>query len=109
MATLEAQLAAIEAQLLGLGTDVGTLKAHLDMLIDVLSRAETGLWSTRLSLIVDRLGIKRERPTVGTLQLDLDELRNVMGRTIIVRLVSIPRAALPPRRDFLREAKRYLG
>lgn len=106
---LEAQLAAIEAQFVGLGTDAGTLKAHLDTLIDVLSRAEEELRSTRLSLIVDRLGVKRERHAAGTLQLDLEELRNAAGRTIIVRLVCMARTALAPRRDLLREAKRYLG
>lgn len=109
VAELEAKLKENEAQLLGLGTDGGTLKAHLDTLIDVLSQAEAGLWPTRVSLIVDRLGVKREQDAVGTLQLDLDELRNVTGRAAIVRLVSLSRAALSPRRDLLREAKRYLG
>ncbi|MGF1612854.1 MAG: hypothetical protein ACFCVA_02805 [Gammaproteobacteria bacterium] len=109
VAELEAQLAAIEAQLLGLSADGGTLKAHLDILVDVLGRAEEGLWATHVSLIVDRLGVKREQHAAGTLQLDLDELRNTTGRTAIVRLVRVARAALPPRRDLLREAKRYLG
>jgi hypothetical protein len=53
--------------------------------------------------------VKREWDAAGTLQLELDELRNVTGRTASLRLLSIPRDALPPRRDFLREAKRYLG
>lgn len=109
VAELEARLEAIEGRLLGLGADGGTLKAHLETLIDVLNRAEAGLWSTRVSLIVDRLGVKREQPAVGALELELDELCNVTGQTGIVRLVSLPRAAFPPRRDFVKEAKRYLG
>lgn len=108
-AELEAELEKIETQMLQRGTDVGTLKAHLDTLVDTLSRAKSGLWSTPLSLTMDRLGVKREPHAAGTLQLELEELHNVKGRAAIVRLLSIPHDALPPRRDFLREAKRYLG
>jgi hypothetical protein len=107
--TLESQIEEIEVQLGRLGADSGMLEAHLGTLIEVLSRPQENLWLTPISLIVDRMGIKREHADVGALELKLDELHNAAGRSAIIRLVSIARDVLPPRHDFLREAWRYLG
>lgn len=106
---LAMQMKRIEAQLHDLGTGPGLLHAHLDILVEVLERADRNLWSTSTALIVDRMGVKHERPKGGARQLDLDELHSANGRSEVMRLVSIAREELPPRRDLLQEARRYLG
>jgi hypothetical protein len=106
---VEAQIEEIEMQLRALGADAGTLKVHLDMLIEMLARAEEQLSSKRIALIVDRMGIKRERAADTAPELGLDELTSANGRSLIVSLVSIPGDELRPRRDLFAEAQRYLG
>lgn len=109
VAAIEAQLGEIAGQLRELGADAGTLRLHLDILIEVLGRAQEQLWSKRISLIVDRMGIKRKRATSTAAEIVLDELHSASGRTAIMLPVSIPPGELRPRSDIFAEAQRYLG
>ena len=77
VAEIEAQLAGIEEQLQGLGADGGVLRFHLDMLSEVLSRADRELWATPITLILDRMNIKQDR--LGTMPWRLG-LKNCTAR-----------------------------
>jgi hypothetical protein len=86
------QLEEIEKQLLEFGGDDRYLEKHLEILTGVLANAEHQLWSEPLSLIVDRMGIKRSTATADAPELPLMELHNAAGRRLVVRLVKIPPA-----------------
>lgn len=109
VAEIEAQLAGIEERLQGLGADAGVLQFHLDMLSEVLSRAEQQLWATPIILILDRMNIKRDQARDNALEIGLEELHSASGRTAILLPVVVPRSELRPRTDLLVEAQRYLA
>jgi hypothetical protein len=104
---LEQRIKDIDAQLSSLST--GLLQSHLDVLVDVLAKAEQNLRSEPLALCVDRQGVKRSQPSALAPPIALAVLHNAAGQSVIMRLVSIARSDLPPPPDFLREAQRYLG
>jgi hypothetical protein len=107
--TLQRQLEEIESQLQALGTGPGLLTAHLDIVVDTLSKAEQNFWLEHQPLIVDRMGIQQTQASSQAPQIELTLLRNAAGRRLVARLVGIARTDLPPRRDLLREAQRSLG
>ena len=90
VAGLEEGLGQIEAQLLELGGDDRILEVYLDIVIDVLGRPEEHIWSRKETLIVDRLGIRRNQVAFDAPELTLDELRNAEGRNLVVSLVALP-------------------
>jgi hypothetical protein len=104
---LQQRIREIDAQLGALGT--GLLESHLDILVDVLARAEENLRPERMSLCVDRQGVKQAHPSDMAPEITLTTLHNSTGRSVVVRLVRIERADLPPPPDFLGEARRFLG
>jgi hypothetical protein len=106
---LQQQLQEIESQLSALGAGSGLLQAHLDIVVDVLMRAEHNFWLARRPLIVDRMGVKQVQASALAPELSLSVLHNAAGRSFVARLVGIERATLPPQTDLLREAERYLG
>jgi hypothetical protein len=85
------------------------LKAHLDILVDVLAGAEQNLRGELSTLNVDRQGVKQSQTSTLASPITLTTLHNAEGRSIVVRLTSIARADLPAPPDFLREAQRFLG
>ena len=87
------QLEEIEGQLLEFGGDDRYIEKHLEILIDVLANAEKQLWAEPLTLIVDRMGIKRNSASDDAPELHLTELHNAAGQRMVVRLVMIPAAA----------------
>lgn len=90
------QLDQLEAQLEELGGDDNYIEKNLEILIEVLDHAEQQLWGEPLTLIVDRMGIKRSTVTDDAPELHLTELHNAAGRRIVIHMVSIPPAALNP-------------
>jgi hypothetical protein len=90
VAGLEEGLGQIEAQLLELGGDDRILEVYLDIVIDVLGRPEEHLWSRKETLIVDRLGIRRNQVAFDAPELTLDELWNAEGRSLVMSLVALP-------------------
>jgi len=103
---VERRLAEIDGQLAALGS--GQLQAHLDILIDTLTRAEDHFRSERSTLCIDRQGIQQSQPGPMAPEIDLTVLRNAVGQSLVVRLVSIERHDLPPPPDLLREGQRFL-
>jgi hypothetical protein len=105
-AVVEQRIAEIDGQLALLGS--GQLQAHLDILIDTLSRAQEHFRSERSTLCIDRQGIQQSQPGPMAPEIGLSVLRNAVGQSMVVRLVSIERSDLPPPPDLLREGQRYL-
>jgi hypothetical protein len=108
-ATVQKSLEEIESQLNVLGAGTGLLAAHLDIVVDVLTRAEHHFSSTRTTLIVDRLGVKQTQASEQAPEIGLTVLHNAAGQRLVARLVGIASTALPLPRDWLREAQRYIG
>jgi hypothetical protein len=106
-AALEAKLAQIERELEATGTGAATLPRHLDILVETLDKAQEQLFAQRLSILMDRLGIRQDAPGGTTVQLDLVEVRNANGRAVVVLPIAIPRDAIA-KRDVFAEAKRLL-
>lgn len=104
---LEQRIKAIDAQLSTLST--GLLQTHLDVLVDVLSKAEQNLHGESSTLCIDRQGVKQAQSSGLATPITLSTLHNSAGRSLVMRMTSIARADLPPPPDFLREAQRYLG
>lgn len=107
-AALEEKLAAIERDLEAAGTGAATLPRHLDLLVDTLGNAREQVFAQPLAIRMDRLGIRQDEPGGTTVDLSLVELRNALGRAIVVLPVTIPRAAIA-KRDAIAEARRLLG
>jgi hypothetical protein len=106
---VQQQLQDIDAQLSALGAGAGLLAANLGIVVDVLTGAERKFWQTHRPLIVDRMGVKQTQASALAPEIGLTVLHNAAGRSLVARVVSIRREALPPERDLLREAERYLG
>jgi hypothetical protein len=90
IAGLKGELAGIDRQLLELGGADHVLEVYLEVVIDVLSRAEEHLWYRTESLIVDRMGIKRSEASTEAPEVTLETIGNDLGRSLVVSLVSLP-------------------
>ena len=104
---LQQRIQDIDAELGKLST--GKLQTHLDALVEVLSSASKNLYGEAVTLCVDRQAVKQAQPSPLAPPITLTVLHNAAGRSLVVRMVGIARADLPPPPDFLREAQRYLG
>ena len=87
---LEAQLGEIEAQLQRVGSDGQAMEVALGLLADVLGRPQEHLWGERSTLVVDRMGIKRAVASDEAPELELQQLHNAEGRSIVMTLIEIP-------------------
>jgi len=90
LAKAEEMLAEIESQLKSIGSDDQMLAKYLDILIDVLSDSAGNLWARQETLIVDRMGFKRNEAASDALEFVLDTLCNAEGRSLVYMLVMIP-------------------
>lgn len=91
-AELHQRIEAIENQLKEVGGDDAYIEKDLEILIEVLANAEHQLWVDSLTLIVDRMGIKRAAPSADAPQLVLRELHNAAGLELVARMVVVPPA-----------------
>lgn len=90
VAGIEKALGEIEGELLEIGKDDKMLEVYLNVVADVLGRAEEHLWAGRETLIVDRMGIKRKEAASGSAEITLDFLGDAEGRRRVVSLVAVP-------------------
>jgi len=86
---IEGQLDKIEAQLLEFGGDDHMLEVYLDIVTYVLSRPAEHLWSSKETLIVDRMGIKRSKADSDIPEITIDVISNDEGRNLVVSLVAL--------------------
>ena len=89
VATVEARLGEIEAQLKDLGGDDRMLQTYLEIVAEVLGRPEEYFWGKRETIFVDRMGIKRNEASSDAPELSFGELYNAEGRSLVVTLVSL--------------------
>jgi hypothetical protein len=87
---LEENLRHIEAHLSALGSDDRMLASYLDIVIGVLNRPEEHLRGGKETLIVDRMGIKREQVSSNATELTLSTLCDSAGRCRVSQLISLP-------------------
>jgi len=87
---LQRQLDDIEKQLREVGGDDAYIEKDLEILVDVLANAERQLWVDSLTLIVDRMGIKRSKVSADAPKLVLREVHNAAGLELIARMVMVP-------------------
>jgi hypothetical protein len=107
-AAIEAKLADVEKQLEAAGAGAGTLPLHLDLLADTLERAPEQLRIETVPLLIDRLGIRQSKPGGTSVELQLTEVRNAAGQSIVVLPLAIARDEIP-KRDVMSEIRRELG
>ncbi len=107
-AALTNELDAITAQLGAIGSDAGVLRAHLDMVAELLGEADGQLRTDELTLYLDPMNIQRDARDPSARRIVLQELRNARGRTAVMLPIAIAPAELPSREDFVTAARRYL-
>jgi hypothetical protein len=86
---LEENLRHIEAQLSALGSDDHMLASYLDIVIDVLDRPEEHLRGGKETLIIDRMGIKRDQVSSNAPELTISTLCDTTGRCRVSQLISL--------------------
>jgi hypothetical protein len=87
---LEENLRQIEAQLSALGSDDRMLGSYLDIVIDVLEKPEEHLRGGKETLIVDRMGIKREQASSNAPEMTITTLCDSAGRCRVTQMISLP-------------------
>ena len=109
-AALETQIAAVEKELMEVGSDTESLQRSLDELAGVLERPAHWLSRRELPMRLNYMGIRvEENAGEASNLLDLLELYSASGEHRIVLPGYVPRADLPERPDFFKAAQRYLG
>ena len=108
-AGLEAQIAAVEQELLSLGSDAESLQRSLEELAQVLEQPAQWLARRKLSMRLNYMGVRVEESSrePSTL-LEVNELYSASGARRLILPVYLPRAELPERPDFFKQAQRYL-
>jgi hypothetical protein len=107
-ASLNAELDAITAQLVGLGADQNTLRAHLDLVAELLADAAHQLWGEQVTLYLDAMNIQRAAGDPPARQIVLQELHNAAGQRAVMLPLTIATPELPLREDLVSAAERYL-
>ena len=106
---LQDQIVQLEDELAHTEVAPLTLDHYMDVIVETLSSPELCLQMAPVSLKLNHMGIKLEEDATGAaINLQMDELSLANGKRIIVLPVWIPLAEMPERRDFLKEAGRYL-
>lgn len=88
-ADLHHDLEQIEKKLLEIGGDDGMLEFYLDIVLGVLNRPHDYLWGRSETVIVDRLGIKRNEPAFDAPELTIDEVWDAEGQSLVTLLVAL--------------------
>jgi hypothetical protein len=87
---LEELLSRIETELLKLGGDDRMLEVYLSIVIEVLGRPEEHLWARKETLIVDRMGIKRNKADSDLPEVTIDIISNDDQQNFVVSLIALP-------------------
>ena len=94
-AGVEERLALIEAQLKEFGGDDREYESYLQIVADVLSKAEEYFLAKSQTIFVDRMAIKVNEPSSDAPALNFTELRSADGRSMVVMLISLRSEELP--------------
>ncbi len=109
-AALEAEIQAVETELLALGSEPHALEHSLEHIGATLGNPAAWLDLRNTHLELNQMSIKAGPGTTGTVsRLELTELFSAAGQQRTVLLGRFPAQELPPRPDFMEEAARWLG
>jgi hypothetical protein len=87
---VEAKLEQIESQLLERGGDDRAIEAHLEVVKNVLGKADEHLWATDETVILDPMGVKRNQASEDNPKISLKRLQNTAGRSVTVSMIHLP-------------------
>jgi hypothetical protein len=108
-ATLEAEIARIEADLSRLGPDPGNLEHSCESIAGTLGHPQDWLSLREITLYLDPMLVKKDAADDSrSSRLDLSEVSASTGERRIVLLGRFPANELPTRPDFFDEAQRLL-
>jgi hypothetical protein len=93
-ADVEERMVQMERNLQELGGDDRVLEKYLETVAEVLGRPAEYLASRSETILVDRMGIKQSQAGDNVRELNLSELYNAEGRSLVVTMVSVPCAEL---------------
>lgn len=108
LATLEAEIQAIDAELGHGHADALGIEESLAHVTDTLSHPTDWIAAREISLRLDYRGIIVPDPAAAAREITLTELFSSTGQCRTVLFGRIERADLPPPADFWKTAKRYL-
>jgi hypothetical protein len=109
-AELEAQIEAVENELLETGSDAESLQRSVDELAQVLEQPAQWLAERELSMRLNYMGVRVDDDTAeASNRIELLEIYSSSGVRRILLPAYIPRTELPERPDFFKQAQRYLG
>lgn len=86
---LEEQVGRIEDQLLKMGGDDRLIELYLGIVSEVLGRPGEHLWGGKETIILDGMGIRRDRDASNVNELTFHELFNSEGRNLVALLVVV--------------------
>ena len=106
---LSAEIEAIETELSKLGASHELLKRNMKIIKDVMSNPGRQMAARNINMRLDTMNIKVDETSSLTVNtLDLIEFYSGKGETRIVLPCWYPVNELPPMKDFIAEARRYL-
>lgn len=107
--SLSAEIENIESELLKLGASHELLERNMQIIKDTMSNPEQQMDRRNINLRLDNMNIKVDETSSLTVNtLDLIEFYSGKGETRIVLPCWYPVNELPPMKDFITEARRYL-
>ena len=110
LVALEAEIQAVENELLTLGSKPHALEHSLEHIRATLGDPARWLDMRSVTLELSPMSVKAGPGTTGrSCQLELSELFSASGRQRTVLLGRFPAQDLPPRPDFMEQAARWLG
>jgi hypothetical protein len=109
-ASMESEIARIESELDRSAVEPATLVHYVDLCAETLSTPEKYLRLSPLSLTLDDMGRKVAKDSSSSARtLSLQEVTISSGEHAILMPVRIHPAEIPPPKDFIEEARKYLG
>lgn len=107
-ASLQAELAEIDARLREMGPAEGELERSLDLVAELLRDSARQLWIETLAMRLDSMNIARTAQDADARDVVLPELHSASGRRNVLTLIVLDPAELPPPENRLDTAYRYL-
>lgn len=108
--SLAEQIAGVEQELMTLPCNEASLENRFDCINAILGSPEEWLSMSQVDLHVDVMTLKvKDSADAGSEPLQLTRFQSLSGDTRVALFGYFPRAELPPKKDFFKEAERFLG
>lgn len=108
--SLGERISAVENELMNLPCNEASLENRFACINAILEKPEEWLSLSPLDLHIDVMSLKVNDPAdAASKPLELTKFRALNGGTRVALFGYFPRAELPPKKDFFKEAERFLG